>query len=136
MNDISLSILSDGYGYIWQFWHNWVNAIFGFTGEMNAASGTNSRLPTYQLTYKEDYSTTIQIVVYDAFGNAIQRIDLYEAFPSSIRETRLGWGESGQLIKLGIGISYTDFTIVGSTVERQFNAVENNIRRTRSEIDQ
>jgi hypothetical protein len=109
---------------------------------MDASGTVNSKLPTYQLRYKEDYSTTVQIIIYDAFGNAIQRIDLYEAFPTSLREVRLAWGDSEQLLKLNIGISYTDFTMVGSTVENQFNAIEqtnslgNIINKVRAERDQ
>jgi hypothetical protein len=59
----------------------------------------------------------MQIVIYDMFGNAIQRINLYDAFPTTIRETQLSWNDNQNLMRLSVAISYKDYTIVGSSIE-------------------
>lgn len=111
-----ISILIDEFGELWQYWHNWLNLIFGFNGQEAAQGATSNQFPTYQTAYKDDYSTTVMIIVYDHFGNAIQKINLLECFPTSIREVPLAWGEA-QLIKLNIALSYTSYTMVGSAIE-------------------
>ena len=72
-NDLSFEIFSDGYGEIWQFWHNWINTIFNFTSTTNASTGQANRFASYTAKYKDDYSTTMQLRIYDNFGNDIQK---------------------------------------------------------------
>ena len=117
--DNSFTILSDGYGDIWQFWHNWIRGIFEFTGTSSANFGQANRVPSYGAEYKDQYSTTMQIIVYDNFGNAIQKVNMFEAFPNSLREVGLNWADGGNLLKLNVGISYTEYTIESSNLEPQ-----------------
>ncbi len=109
--EVSFSMMADEYGEIWQYWFQWLRAINDF-------SGTESELPNYQMEYKDKYSTVMQIVIYDHYGNAVQKINLFEAFPTSIREVPLAWGDN-QIVKLNISIAYTNFTIEGSSIQRQ-----------------
>lgn len=117
LQDTTFSILVDGFGEIWQFWYNWTRAIFEYSGNDSSRVGTANRLPSYLTEYKDNYSTTMQIVIYDTFGNAIQRVNLHEAFPSAMREIPLGWNDNQNLMRLSVSISFTEFTIVGSAVE-------------------
>lgn len=117
LQDTSFSILLDRYGQIWQFWYNWVRSIFEFNGTDSSRVGAANRLPSHLTEYKDNYSTIMQIVVYDVFGNAVQRINLYEAFPSAIREVPLSWNDTQNLTRLSIAISFSEFTIVGSSIE-------------------
>ena len=110
-NDNGITLLSDGYGDIWQFWHNWLKFIFNFTGTSDTTVDLPNQIPTYTSQYKSDFSTTIQIIVYDQTGNAIQTINMFEAFPTSIRDVPLNWADSGNLIRLDIGLAFTDYTI-------------------------
>jgi len=55
------------------------------------------------------------------YGNTIQRINLYEAFPISIREIPLSWNDTGNLMRLAVSISFSEFTIVGSALEGNVN---------------
>jgi hypothetical protein len=121
LQDISFSILVDGFGEIWQFWYNWVRSIFEFNGTDSARVGAANRLPRYVTEYKDNYSTIMQIVIYDMYGNTIQRINLYEAFPISIREIPLSWNDTGNLMRLAVSISFSEFTIVGSALEGNAN---------------
>lgn len=116
--DINLTLLMDHYGEIWQYWHNWLNLTFGFNGLESANGPTINSFPSYQAEYKDNYSTVVQIIVYDHFGNAIQKINLYEAFPVAMREVPLSWGD-GSLMKLNISMTYTSYALVGSSVQPQ-----------------
>lgn len=109
--DVTLSILLDGYGEIYHFWETWMRKIYEFNGVSSGASGPKGNaFPTYVTEYKDQYTTDMQIVVYDQFGNTIQKINLKEAFPSSMRDIQLAWSSEG-LMRLQVGISYTEHTI-------------------------
>jgi hypothetical protein len=114
MGEITLSILSDGYGDIWQFWYNWVRGIYQFNGTTSSLFGISTGTATYTAEYKDNFSTTMELIIYDPYGVPTMKIDLFEAFPTAIREIPLAWSDTGNLMHLNIGISFTDFTIVGA----------------------
>ena len=109
--DITFSILLDGYGEIYQFWTEWLRKIYEFNGVSSSSVGNvRNAFPRYVSEYKDQFSTDMQIVVYDPFGNTIQKINLKEAFPTSMRNIQLAWGSEG-LMRLQVGVSYTEHTI-------------------------
>jgi len=113
-NEISISMTSDGYGDIWQFWYNWIRGIHEFTGTTSSLIGVGTSLPSYAVEYKDNYSTTIELVIYDLYGKPALKIDLFEAFPVSIKDIPLSWGDQNNLMSINVGLSFTDFTIVGA----------------------
>jgi hypothetical protein len=116
-SETTFSILSDGYGEIWQYWYNWLRAIFEFNGTDSSRVGPANSVARYTTEYKDNYSTTMQIVIYDTYGNAIQRINLFEAFPTSLREVQLSWGDAQNLLRLNVSITFSEFHIVGTDIE-------------------
>ena len=119
-HDITFSILLDKKADLWQFWYNWVRYIFEFNGteasSLNAfpTDGRSSSLPKFTARYKDDYTSTMQIIMYDTTGNIVQRINLFEAFPSSVREIPLSWNDHGDLLRIAVSITYAHFSIEGS----------------------
>jgi hypothetical protein len=107
---------------LWDFWYNWINAIFKFNGQEpngnNLFTGADApgRIPQYNLKYKEDYSTIMMIVLYNDLGETVKTINLYDAFPSSIREIPLAWNDNQNLMRLSVSITYSQFSFVGSNV--------------------
>ena len=103
---------------MWDFWYNWINAIFNFNGQEpnsnNIFGGT--RIPNYIVEYKDEYSTNMMIVIYGESGETIKTINLYEAFPSSMREVQLAWNDNMNLMRLALTITYSGYTIVGSNI--------------------
>ena len=126
--EISFSILCDGFGDIWQFWHNWLKGIYDFNGSDSARVGNASRFASYLTEYKSRYSTTMQIIIYDMYGNAINRVNLLEAFPTSVREIGLSWSDNSNLMKLSVSIAYTEHTLVGNTLEDNVRPQRRSIR--------
>jgi hypothetical protein len=116
-NESSFSVLCDNQASVWQYWYNWVRAIYEFNGTDSAEFGEVNRFATYLSEYKSNYSTMMQIVMYDLEGNTIQRINLYEAFPTAIRDIPLAWADDGNMIKIDVNIAYTDYTIESSVFE-------------------
>lgn len=116
--EVNFSILVDEYGEIWNYWHNWIRSIFQFCGTDNSQGGQTNQIANYMTEYKDQYSAPMQIVIYDHYGREVQYINLIEAFPTSIREVPLSWGDS-QLMKLNVQISYTEYQIATSSSQKQ-----------------
>ena len=110
----SFTILCDNYGDIWQFWHDWLRYIYDFTPIAFPGNGNVVSQPNYSLNYKDNYSSTMSIAVYDVGGTVIKRIDLYQAFPTSIREIPLSWEDSNNLLKLGVSVTFKEYTLVAA----------------------
>lgn len=117
-HDTTFSILVDREANLWQFWYNWVRYIFEFSGEEPSSRNvdTGGKLPRYIAQYKDKYSSIMKIVVYNQNGDIAQSINLYEAFPSSVREIPLAWNDTSNLMRIAVSISYTYFTVEGSSV--------------------
>lgn len=111
--DTFFNVLLDKNTYLWDFWYVWTNTIFNFNGEEPGGNNTSSsdRIPSYTLEYKDEYTSTMMIVMYDDQGNAVKTINLYEAFPSAIKEVPLTWSE-GSLVRLSVSITYSNYSIV------------------------
>jgi hypothetical protein len=119
LNEITLTMLSDGYGDLWRFWHNWIRSIFEFNGIDSATTGRNNTLASYSTEYKDNYATTMQIIIYDMFGNAIIKFNLYELFPTGMRETQLDWSDNNNLLRISVNLTFNEFTIVGNTLQSE-----------------
>jgi hypothetical protein len=121
-HDITFSILLDRKADFWNFWYNWVRYIYEFNGtepnsrnfNIGGADGSY-RTPGFTTRYKDDYSSMMQIIMYDTTGNVVQRVNLYEAFPSSVREIPLSWNDHGDLLRIAVSITYSHFSIEGSS---------------------
>lgn len=103
IQEILCSIICDKKGKIWQFWHDWSNAIFQFTGVTNLDA-------LYVTEYKDNYATTIDINIYDSVGELVKTITLHQAFPISIKEIALDWNDNDNLVKITPIISFKEYT--------------------------
>jgi hypothetical protein len=125
--EVSISMLGDHYCEFWQFWYNWTRAIFEYN------SATPNGTASYSSAYKNEYSSTVLIYFYDHFGRNIQRIDLFECFPASIREIPLSWGDSN-LMRFNVSLVYTEFVVESFGLAPQQQQVTNNLRGASSRI--
>lgn len=116
-NEISFSVLCDDQALIWEYWYNWIRSVYEFNGTESSNFGEANRFATYLSEYKSNYSTMMQIVMYDQEGNTVQRINLYDAFPTAMKDVPLAWADDGNMIKIDVSIAYTDYTITSSVLE-------------------
>jgi hypothetical protein len=115
----NISFVCDRESALWQFWYQWTRSIFEFAGTDNAGfTAEANQIPRYFTEYKENYSTTIQIEIYDEMGEVSQTINMFQAFPTAISDIPLSWGD-GNLLKINVTIAFTDYTIAGSGVSPQ-----------------
>lgn len=114
--DISLTFLMDRYGAAYNFWYTWFNYIFGINGyETNSniygsIGGRNNR-SFYTAAYKEDYSATVNITVYDNMGVPSLQTTLFSAYPTSINDIALNWTDNNNLIKLTTNLTFREWQL-------------------------
>jgi hypothetical protein len=114
--DVSLTFLMDRYGDQYNFWYTWFNYVFGINGEESSSNvfGTTSSTNTrsfYTAEYKDNYSATITITVYDNEGNPNLVATLLKAYPISVNEVPLSWTDNNNLIKLTTTITFREWVL-------------------------
>jgi len=105
-NDITVSLISDKYGNLWNFLHTWLNTIFSYSPAANG--GAN---PTYTAEYKSNFSTTMTIEIFDQIGKTPITFTMNMAYPIQIREVNMDWSETGNLVYLDVAMTFRDYSL-------------------------
>jgi hypothetical protein len=117
-SDMFISLYCDRNGTIWNFWHTWLNTIFNFSPPYNTAGGTiNNGFASYTTEYKDNYSTNMQLNIYDQVAQTILSFVFEKAFPIQMRDVALNWAHTQDIVQLNIDITYKDYAIIGSGVQ-------------------
>lgn len=58
-------------------------------------------------SYKDEYATTITINQYDVANKLSYSVDLFDAFPISVNQLDLDWGNTDSVHKLSVTFAYT-----------------------------
>lgn len=126
--EVSMSVLGDRECQFWQFWYEWTRAIFQFNG-----AGSGNQVPNYTTEYKDQYASTIVIFIYDHEGRPVQQVNLFEAYPTAIRDFPLAWGDPG-LLKINVSLIYTEYTIQRIGPNTPINNVPTRATATRTVV--
>lgn len=114
-NSLQCTFISDGDGDIWTFFNNWLQYIIphdtenGFNSRSQFSVG-QTRYP-YELAYKQDYATELNIGVYDIAGNKTINLVCKEAFPSQILDIPLAWQDTNNTVRLSVVFEFIDWYI-------------------------
>lgn len=111
--DIDLTFICDKFGKTYNLFNGWLNYIFASVGE-RAQNPVDRKTPGrvfYTTQYKNNYSATITITVYDNSGQSRLAYTLYKAFPISINDTPLSWEDNNKMIRLQTKITFREWAI-------------------------
>lgn len=111
---IQTTFIGDAQGFIHQFFYRWFDNIVRFSygpneGTWSSITSNSTKFRGYEVAYRNTYTTTMDIVVYDEASNEIKRITLDNVFPISIGEIQLNWASENSLIRIPITFSYDKF---------------------------
>ncbi len=115
--DLSVNILCDEHSEAWKLFYNWINLIInarmqigisGITGHVNSQSGGLLAYSPYELSYKVEYISDIQIHTMTKEGEIDKLIVFREAYPISIGGVDFDWSRNNSLTTLPIQFAYTD----------------------------
>lgn len=111
---VNFTFLVDAQAEVYTFFYNWMNCIVNFN--VSAGFGTSNTiggkaLKAYEVGYKDDYVTKMLILMYNEARDQIIEVTLHDAFPMSISEVGLSWGQTDELMKINVPVKYRDFSI-------------------------
>jgi len=68
--------------------------------------------PAWNMAYKDDYSSEIEIVHYDSDGDETYVVKLIDAFPIAVNQLSLSWAEES-VLRLVVTFAYTRWETIG-----------------------
>lgn len=106
---LQCTFLVDNKGDIIRFFQDWMQCIIPHDTEMGMNSTSSFNGMPYELKYKMDYITELNIYTFTETGKPIQNVICKEAFPSSIVDIPLSWGDTNNLVRLQVTFDYLDW---------------------------
>lgn len=103
-DDLPMSFIGDSGGAIWGFFAEWSRQIIGF-----GAGGTGWNDSQYEIAYKDDYVTDINIFTYDVTGKKVIQVTLMDAYPILLGKPQLAWSASHEYMRIPIQLTYVDW---------------------------
>lgn len=112
--DTNITFIADSKGEIYKYFYSWFTSIIDFNGSgssnMNGTFMSNP-MPSYTMGYKDDYVTDIYILVFDNAGNLAKQIVLYNAFPNTMNDINLDWGNTNSVMKITVGLTFKEWSM-------------------------
>lgn len=107
--DMNISFIGDARGVIHQFFYAWMRGIVGFhdVPKYGSANDTLYGRKPYEVGYRSDYSTVIDIITYDEIQEKIGTIKLYNAYPVAVGEIGRAWDSVNDLVRIPVTFAYT-----------------------------
>lgn len=125
---VSLLINNDGSNKAYDFFEAWISSIIPHDynqGMLGSRQTGAQNVPVYQLSYKQEYATEIEITAFAENKSIISQHKLIEAFPSSISNIAMSWGDLNQIQQFTVEFQYLDWFKTTQTAEQQNFATQN-----------
>lgn len=115
VTDINLKFYADATGKSMAYFYDWVRNIVNLShdqGQVRSGAFSN------QLSYRQDYATRIDIMLYqdrmktkqsDPQDGSLMIFTLYDAFPVTISETSLDWQAGNEVMAFNVTFAYRSF---------------------------
>jgi hypothetical protein len=108
-NEISIDFIDTKDLDIKNFFYRWMNYIVDFSG--------NGPAPKFYTSYKADYSTTMEISIYNNENTRpVYTLEIVKAFPTSLTDSGVAWSRTNELFKTSVVFSYTHHRPPAGTV--------------------
>ncbi len=118
--DVSMTFIVDTRSKVHKYFYDWVNSIVNFHSRggttLNRDLGPVKGMKTFEVGYKKDYSTDINVMMYTPKNQMVMQTTLYKAFPKAIPSVDLSWQATDEIVKMTIPFSYTDFEVQYSNI--------------------
>jgi len=112
-NDITISFLVDGSGNLYKYFYKWMNRTISSDQYINGNSSSNG-LEAFEVEYKDDYKSQINISTFDEAGNAVLSSQLVDAIPISLSDSQFSWGETDQILRLNMTFTFFQHILTDS----------------------
>lgn len=101
--DIELVFIGDGAGAVMRIFHTWLSSVVEFqTNTDGAPPGTDF----YKVGYRDQYTCSMEISVYNTLSDKIMFYKLTDAFPFRISQVPLNWANNNDFMTIGVNFYY------------------------------
>ena len=112
MPDVSLTFFIGNNGEPLTFFNSWADNIMNTDAGPGAEGRSNhGKTPTFNIRYREEYITTVDIAWYDSTSNEVIKYTLHECFPMQIGDVALAWADNDSFASVAVNFTYRYYTI-------------------------
>lgn len=104
---LDLTFLGDGRGYIMTLFHAWMQNIVSYQAPVN---GGLNQSEYYFVGYRQEYLSTIELVVYNTTSDKILVYKFYEAYPVSLAPVEMSWAHQNKIMPIQCKFNYTNWS--------------------------
>ena len=110
---VQANFAADGNMSIYQFFDAWLQSILPHDSEGNFSAQNSNYGPgrVYELSYKTEYATDIDIVLFNENGDETCMMKLYEAFPSNMNAIPMAWADMNSYATFSVFFDYVDWKV-------------------------
>lgn len=99
---------------ILKFFHRWMQKIINYDTSSGPISAVDGALP-FEMGYKRDYATTIEIIVYSFQSESITyTYKMSGAYPIQVGNITEAWEAQGEIMTLPVGFTYDELQVSGA----------------------
>jgi hypothetical protein len=116
--DLTLVFLGDAQGIIKKYFDTWQTCIInkdnrwgdikGEGSTITAKGAGSTRLDPFEISYKSDYETVVEIITFNDAGEKSSVYVLQEAYPIMVSDIQLNWGEMNNI--MAVPVTFTFFS--------------------------
>lgn len=112
---VNLTFVLDKTSLVYRYFNRWMQSVVNFNlndGSMDSQFTTNglarNTLNAYEVGYKDDYTTSVNITVFDE--QTVPRIQttLHSAYPKAISAVDLNWG-STDVVRMNVALAFREY---------------------------
>jgi hypothetical protein len=97
--DVNMTFVGDGDYNVHRFFYAWLNRVVIF------AKGPTEK-NAFEVSYKSDYATDIQITTLDETGRTVTVVTLVGAYPIFLGDVGLNWSDTDSYVRIPVGFTY------------------------------
>lgn len=112
-NDVNFSFLSDADGDVWSFFQQWIRMIVNYDMRYginaNRNNGVLAGQKPFELGYKYEYASDIEVIVFNETGKETLKVILREAYPTFVGDVQLNWGDTNNIARIPVTMTVYDW---------------------------
>lgn len=111
-NDLSITFINTGDMFITEIFTQWMNSMVRFDSFMESAGTSTTGLQPFEIEYKSEYiAGDFYIDVFDERKDVVVSYRILEAFPISMSDISLGWGNNDEYSKFTVNFAYSFWNV-------------------------
>lgn len=105
-NEVPMTFMCDGAGQVMSFFHRWMQHIININPQYSDNTGQLNGAYPFEIYYKDDYATTINIIHLNESGQQIVAYSLQEAFPVIVADNPVNWATTDEILRLPVNFKF------------------------------